>query len=291
MLRVESLFSIAGKHVLLTGGGRGIGKMIATGLITNGAHVAIASRDAKALAETAEELNAMGGGTCIALEADVGSRAGCEQLAEDFASCGIGGGVAPASCDVLINNSGASWGEPLTRVSGRLNWGWDKVLDVNVKAPFYLTRAMLPLLSVPPSAKNPADPARVINIGSIAGLLPQDVPTHAYDTSKAALHHLTKKLAAELARPDPEHGARPITVNAIAPGFVPTKMSAGLKSWGADLDDLAKQVPLGRCGDEGDMVGAALYLASPAAKWVTGIVLPVDGGATGAARVPVVPES
>ena len=287
-LRLERLFSVQGRRVLLTGGGRGIGKMMATGLVANGAHVAIASRDQAALASTVEELNSIGGGgSCISLAGRLDTRSGCEQLAADYEAA-LGGG----HCDVLINNSGTSWGEPLDRESGRMNWGWDRVLDLNVKGPFYLTRALRPLLSAAPPqlADLKSDPARVINVGSIAGILPQNVPTHAYDVSKAAIHHLTKKLAADLARPDPAYGPRPIAVNAIAPGFVPTKMSEGLQSWGADMDVLAQSVPLGRCGNAADMAAAALFLSSPASAWLTGAIIPIDGGATGAARVPVMPE-
>jgi len=297
LLRVEQLFSVRGKHVLLTGGGRGIGKMMATGLVANGAHVAIASRDEAALAGAVEELNSVGaGGSCIALAANLGTRAGCEKLASDYAAA-LG---ESASCDVLINNSGASWGEPLERMSGKMNWGWDRVLDLNVKGPFYLTRAMRPLLSAASKLADDgpmqstvgaaADPARVINIGSIAGILPQDVPTHAYDVSKAALHHLTKKMAADLSRPDAAYGPRAITVNAIAPGFVPTKMSQGLATWGADMQALAANVPLGRCGTDADMAAVAIFLSSPASAWMTGAIIPVDGGATGAACVPVLPD-
>ena len=285
-LRSASLFSVAGKRVLLTGGGRGIGKMMATGLVANGARVAIASRNQAALDEVVAELRGLdGGGECVALRADLSTRAGCEQLAADFAASSLGG-----HCDVLVNNSGVSWGEPLARESGRMNWGWDRVLDLNVKAPFYLTRAMLPQLGAAAAdGADAGDPARVINVGSIAGVLPQDVPTHAYDISKAAIHHLTRKLAAELATPQPG-AARAVAVNAIAPGFVPTKMSKGLATWGADEDVLASKQPLGRCGGDADMAGAVLSLASPAASWMTGVILPVDGGATGAARVEVLPD-
>ncbi|KAL1504273.1 hypothetical protein AB1Y20_010682 [Prymnesium parvum] len=288
MLRAERLFSVAGKRVLLTGGGRGIGKMMAAGLLSNGAHVVIASRDEKALEAAVEELKSSipDGGQCSALRADLSSRAGCEKLVADYAAIETG---EPPRCDVLINNSGLAWGEPLDNESGKMNWGWDRVLDVNVKAPFYLTRAMRPLLRVAPASDDGRDPARVINVGSVVGLVQQNVPTHAYDVSKAAMHHLTKKLAADLVRPEVE-GARRITVNAIAPGYVLTKMSAGLSSWGANEATLAAGVPLGRCGDVADMVGITLYLSSPASSWVTGAIIPVDGGASGCMSIPVVPE-
>ena len=261
--------------------------MITKGLVANGARVAIASRDEKVLAAAVEEINGDSndsGGSCYAISANLSTRAGCEQLAADYAAAG------ESRCDILVNNSGVSWGEPLERESGKLNWGWDRVLDLNVKAPFYLTRAMLSLLRHPSgSAEDVTDLARVINIGSIAGVLPQDVPTHAYDVSKAAIHHLTKKLSADLARPQAA-GQRGIAVNAIALGFVPTKMSKGLEAWGADEKVLSASVPLGRCGNVQDVAGAVLYLASPAGSWLTGAIVPIDGGATGARLIPVMPE-
>jgi NAD(P)-dependent dehydrogenase (short-subunit alcohol dehydrogenase family) len=140
---------------------------------------------------------------------------------------------------------------------------------------FYLTRACIPLLQ---NASTPQDPARVINIGSIVGLVPQNAPTHAYDASKAAVHSLTKKLAADLA---PQH----ITVNALAPGFVQTRMTKGLESWGATPDKVAQTIPLQRWGTEEDMGGACLYLSSRAGAWCTGVILNVDGGAVGAIQV------
>ena len=293
-LLLDKLFSVAGKRVLVTGGGRGIGRMIAAGFLANGADVVIASRDAAALAETAAALP--GPGRCTAIEANLTTRAGCEALAaaygEAFGGADAGGGAA--RLDVLVNNSGVSWGEPLARESGKANWGWDKVLDVNVKAPFYLTRALLPHLD---AGSAPHAPARVINVGSVAGIHPQDVPTHAYDVSKAALHHLTRKLAAEFARRAPAAGgderAAPtgVTVNAIAPGFVPSRMSAGLAAWGADPADFGAAIPLGREGREADMAGAALFLASPAAAWMTGVILPVDGGTTGTTQSSALPDS
>jgi NAD(P)-dependent dehydrogenase (short-subunit alcohol dehydrogenase family) len=254
--------------------------MIAEGFVANGCTVYVAARDASALESTAAELTAAGPGRCVPLAASLGNRDGCEALAAEI------GQREPNGLNVLINNSGTSWGEPLDRVSGRMNWGWDKVLDLNVKAPFYLTRALLPSLRM---AAADEDPARVIMIGSVVGITPQEVPTHAYDASKAALHSLTRKLAFELgpraAFPD---GTQPtgadadaagrVTVNAIAPGFVPTRMTQGLSTWGASQETTAAATPLGRMGQPSDMAGAALFLASPAASWVTGVILPVDGG-------------
>ena len=276
-LRVSSLFGVAGKSVLVTGGGRGIGKMIAEGFVANGSTVYISSRDQTTLEATADELTAAhssaGGGCCVAVPGNLYTRAGCEELAATM------GGLVPDGLHVLVNNSGVSWAEPLDRTSGqRSNWGWDRVLDLNVKAPFYLTRALLPALR---RAAAPADPARVVMIGSVAGVHHQSLPTPAYDASKAALHSLTRKLAYDLAREaaaaadgsgEGEAGGR-VTANAIAPGFIRTKMTAGLA-----LDKLEQVVPLGRMGEGSDIAGAAIFLASPAAAWISGAILPVDGG-------------
>ena len=282
-LSVPTLFSVTGKSVLITGGGRGIGRMLAEGFVANGCSVYISARDKSILDETAEQLNAIGsGGRCIAIEGNLGSREGCEALASTIEE------LEPNGLNVLVNNSGTSWGEPLSRKSGRMNWGFDKVFDLNVKAPFYLTRALLPSLR---RAAVDDDPGRVIMIGSVVGVTHQEVPTHAYDASKAAVHSLTRKLAFELAQVpatrdedlnevsdvDTELEGR-ITVNCLAPGYVPTKMTQGLAAWGADEDSTSDVIPLGRMGMGSDLAGAAIYLASPAGRWVTGAVLPVDGG-------------
>ena len=267
-LSAAQLFSVAGRRVLVTGGGSGIGAMVAEGFAANGAHVTIASRNEKALEETAARIRESTGGDIEIAVADLASREGCEALAKDFGD----------PLDVLVNNSGTSWGEPIERESGRANWGWDKVLDLNVKAPFYLTRALLPALR---AAAKDGDPARVVNVGSVAGVAHQPTPTHAYDASKAALHHLTRKFASELA-PD-------LTVNAVAPGFVPSRMSRGLATWGLDFEKIAGRVPLGRVGGAPDMAGVCLFLASPAAAWAptatAGDACPFLGWALGEAGV------
>lgn len=155
------------------------------------------------------------------------------------------------------------------------NWGFDKVFDLNVKGLFYLTRECIPLLE-----GTWTDPGRVINIGSVTGMVPQEAPTHAYDISKAAVHQLTKKLAHDLA---PKH----ITVNCLAPGFVPSRMSAGLATWGADAEKITSTIPLGRMGNEDDMAGACIYFSSRAGAWCTGVILNVDGGTVGALQIPL----
>lgn len=158
-----------------------------------------------------------------------------------------------------------------------MNWGWDKVMDLNVKGMFYLTRECAPLLE---QSSSPLDPGRIINIGSVTGMVPQEAPTHAYDVSKAAVHHLTKKMAHDYA---PKH----ITVNAVAPGFVPSRMSQGLSTWGADAEKISESIPLGRMGNEDDMAGACIYLASKAGSWISGVVLNVDGGTVGTLQIPL----
>lgn len=278
MTSPSTLFSVAGKNVLVTGGSRGIGLMIAKGFLRAGANVLLTSRSEEACKEAVESIlqessstNNNSAATCRYLASNVSSRAGCEQLAEQVAE------MFDNRLDVLVNNAGTSWGEPLERTSGKANWGFDKVLDLNVKGMFYLTRACIPMLEKSATVE---DPARIINIGSVVGFVPQAAPTHAYDVSKAAVHQLTKKFAADLA---PKH----ITVNCLAPGFVPSRMSDGLASWGASREVIAQNVPLGRMGNENDMAGACLYFSSQAGAWCTGVILNVDGGAVGALQIPL----
>ena len=253
---MADLFDIAGKTALVTGGSRGIGLMIARGLVEGGARVYVSSRKAEACRQVAEELSRAG--ACLALPADLSTEEGCRRLAAEV-------GEREDRVQVLVNNAGATWGAPLEDHPAA---AWDKVLGLNLKAPFFLIRAMLPLLE---AGAAPDDPARVINVGSIDGLRVPPMPTYAYSASKAGLHHLTRVLAREL-------GPRGITVNAIAPGpFESRMMAETLRRFG---DQIAAAAPLGRIGRPEDMAGAALYLASRAGAYVTGAVLPVDGGLT-----------
>ena len=256
-LVIPDLFSVQGKNVLVTGGGRGIGLMIAEAFVRNGATVYISSRDEKTIAAVAASLTAAGPGSCVAFPADLSSLAGVQLVASTLSSRF---GVSALHC--LVNNSGASWGEPLESFSEK---GWDRVMDLNVKSLFFLTRALVPLLA---AAATPTHPASVINVGSVTGIQHQSVSTWSYDVSKAAVHHLTRKYADELA-------GRHITVNCIAPGYVPSKMSKGLP---VTFEQIASALPMGRVGSAEDMAGCALYLASRAGAWVTGVVIAVDGG-------------
>ena len=248
------LFDLSGKTAVVTGGSRGIGLMIARGLLEAGARVYISSRKANACAAAERDLTRYG--TVASIPADLSSEAGCLQLAEQI-------GQREQSLSVLVNNAGATWGAPIEEFPAT---AWDKVVDLDLKAPFFLSRAMLPLLE---AAGTPDDPARVINIGSIDGLRVPPFPTYAYSASKAGLHHLTRVLAREL-------GPRRITVNAVAPGPFESKMMAEtLQTFG---DAIAAAAPLKRIGRPDDMAGVAIYLASRAGAYVTGAVIPVDGG-------------
>ncbi|HYZ56456.1 MAG TPA: SDR family oxidoreductase [Streptosporangiaceae bacterium] len=251
---IMDLFDLSGKTAVVTGGSRGIGLMIARGLLEAGARVYISSRKADACAAAERDLTRYG--TVVAVPADLSSEAGCLRLAGEI-------GQREDALNVLVNNAGANWGAPIEEFPAA---AWDKVVDLNLKAPFFLTRAFLPLLE---AGGTHEDPARVINIGSIDGLRVPPFPTYAYSASKAGLHHLTRVLAREL-------GPRRITVNAVAPGpFESKMMAATLETLG---DAIAGAAPLKRIGRPDDMAGVAIYLASRAGAYVTGAVIPIDGG-------------
>jgi NAD(P)-dependent dehydrogenase (short-subunit alcohol dehydrogenase family) len=248
------LFSIEGKTALVTGGSRGIGLMIARGMVEAGATVYISSRKADVCEQVATELSALG--TCTALPADLSTEAECRRLADELAA-------REDRLHILVNNAGATWGAPLADFDDK---AWDRVLDLNVKGVFHLTRFLLPQLEAAATAD---DPARVINIGSIDGIHVPSLETYSYSASKAAVHQMTRVLAGRLGR---QH----ITVNAIAPGpFESKMMAATLESFG---DEIAASAPLGRIGRPDDMAGTAIFLSSRAGAYLTGTVIPVDGG-------------
>lgn len=251
---MKNLFDVGGKVALVTGGSRGIGEMIAEGYVANGVKTYISARKAEACDATAARLSEQG--ECISIPADLSSAAGIQALVDEIKR-------RESQLDILVNNAGATWGAPLEDFPEA---AWDKVMDINLKSPFFLTQALLPLLEASASA---ADPARIINVGSIDGLNVNRMPTFSYGPSKAAVHHLTRTLAAHLA-------ARHITANAVAPGPFPSKMMAHtLETMG---EEIRQGVPLKRVGEAEDMAGIAIYLASRAGAYVTGAVIPVDGG-------------
>jgi NAD(P)-dependent dehydrogenase (short-subunit alcohol dehydrogenase family) len=250
---MNELFSIAGKTALVTGGSRGIGLMIARGYVEAGARVYISSRKADVLDEVAAELSKVG--ECHAIAADLSAEAECRRLAEAVAA-------RESSLDILVNNAGATWGAPLEQFDEA---AWERALALNVKGVFHLTKFLLPLLEEAGTAE---DPARVINIGSIDGLRVPLMDNYSYSTSKAAVHMLTRHLAKRL--------APRVTVNAVAPGpFESKMMAATLEAFG---EQIAAGTPLKRIGRSDDMAGAAIFLASRAGAYLTGAVIPVDGG-------------
>ena len=257
---MKNLFDVTGKVALVTGGSRGIGEMIAEGFVANGVKTYISARKADACDATAERLSEQG--SCISIPADLSTNEGVAALAEEIRS-------RESQLDILVNNAGASWGASIEEFPES---GWDKVMDINVKGPFFLTQALLPLLE---ASASQSDPARIINVGSIDGLNVNKLGTYSYGPSKAAIHHLTRTFASHLAD-------RFITANAIAPGPFPSKMTAGIAA--AMGDEITKHTPLKRWGEPADMAGVAIYLSSKAGAYVSGAVIPVDGGIVASAR-------
>lgn len=251
---MKDLFNVSGKTALVTGGSRGIGLLIARGFVESGVKTYISSRKADVCEEVAAELSEIG--TCISLPADLSTNAEIERLSGEIAS-------REGKLDILVNNAGATWGAPIDDFPES---GWDKIVDLNMKATFFLTKSLLPQLRAAGSAE---DPARVINIGSIDGLHVSDIETYSYAASKAGVHHLTRMLAKYLAKDD-------INVNAIAPGpFESKMMHETIQNFG---DSIRERNPRSRIGELEDMAGATIFLSSRASAYITGAILPVDGG-------------
>ena len=258
---MKDLFSIEGKVALITGGSRGIGEMIAAGFLSSGAKVYISSRKADVCNSTAERLSQEYGSECISLPSDLSNLEGINFLVKELNS-------KEKHLDILINNAGAAWGAPLDEYPEN---GWDKVMDTNVKGVFFLTQKLLPLLRS--GAKK--EPSRVVNIGSIDGLSAGAFENYAYGPSKAALHHLTRILAANLIK-------EKIIVNAIAPGPFPTWMLSTGVGFGGETDvdwtAVGEGNPSGRVGDMKDIAGLAIFLSSRASEYTVGQTIACDGG-------------
>ena len=255
---VKDLFSVAGKTALVTGAATGIGRMAATGLVMGGANVLIASRKGAECAKVAEELNALGNGKAEGFAGDVSSEEGIAALVSDVRN-------RTDKLHILVNNAGVTWGADYESFPYA---AWAKVLNVNVTGLFHLTRELTPLLA---QSSTQDDPARIINLGSVMGTQPLADGAYSYTASKAAVHHLTRTLANELAE-------RHITVNAFAPGPFQSRMTAFATGTDEQADHVGSRVPLGRIGTPDDIAGATLYLCSRAGRYVTGAVLPLDGG-------------
>jgi len=248
------LFSLKGRSALITGGSRGIGRMIAEGFLAQGARVYISARKAAACDQTAKELSAFG--QCVSLPADVSTLEGAQALVDAYAR-------HEDSLDILVNNAGAAWGAPYDEFPES---GWDKVVDLNLKTPFFLTKALTPMLK-----KAATDHlAKVINIASIDGISVNPQETYSYAASKAGLIQLTRRMALRLAQ-------ERIVVSAIAPGAFASDMNKLARDHG---DEVKERIPAGRIGVPEDMAGAAIYLASRAGDYVMGSTLVVDGGVT-----------
>lgn len=250
---MEDLFSLKGRVALITGGSRGIGKMIAEGFLRSGAKIYISARKADALEETAKEFSKLG--SCTALPANASGADGAKAMADAYLE-------REKTLDILVNNAGAAWGAPFVEFPES---GWDKVMDLNVKTPFFLTQALYPALK---AAGTRERPAKVINVASIDGIAVNPQETYSYHASKAGLIHLTKRMAIRLI-------ADNIVVSAIAPGAFASDMNRNARD---HADAVAKRIPAHRIGTTEDMAGAAIYLASRAGDYVVGSTIIVDGG-------------
>ena len=260
---MKDLFSIKDKVAVVTGGSRGIGEMISAGFLASGAKVYISSRKAEVCDSTATRLSKEFGGECISIPSDLSTLDGVESLANTISS-------EESKLDILINNAGASWGAPIDEYPES---GWDKVMDTNVKGVFFLIQKLLPVLR---KAASSDDPSRVVNIGSVDGIKTGGFDAFAYGPSKAALHHLTRILAASLIK-------EKIIVNAIAPGPFPTWMLSTGVGFGGETDVdwsvVGDQNPSGRVGNMQDIAGLAIFLCSRASAYTVGQTITCDGGA------------
>lgn len=251
---MKNLFDVSGKVAVVTGGSRGIGAMIARGFVENGVRTYITARKEEELRATERELASVG--QCIAIPSDLSTVAGVTAFAAAVSAL-------EDKVHILVNNAGTTWGADLDTFPES---GWDKTMDLNVKSMFFLTQQMLPVLR---AAGADEDPARIINIGSINGITHPHMNNYAYSASKAAVHHLTQHLGADLA-------PQGINVNGIAPGFFPSKMTAHLLDHEAEV---GAAFPCGRLGNAQDAAGTAIYLCSRASAWLTGHIIVLDGGA------------
>ena len=251
---LKDLFTLEGRTALVTGGSRGIGRMIAEGFVMQGAKVYVSSRKAEACDATAASLS-KGGGACISLPQDISTVEGCKALAARLAE-------REPRLDILVNNAGAAWGADFEEFPES---GWDKVMNLNLKSPFFLTQALHKTLKAGASRERPA---KVINIASIDGMRLNPLETYSYHASKSGLIYLTRRLAKRLIRDF-------IVVSCIAPGPFASEMNRAARD---HADEVARHVPLGRIGTDEDMAAAAIYLASRAGDYVVGATIPVDGG-------------
>ena len=256
---MSDLFSLAGKRALVTGGAQGLGRMIAEGLLRAGATVAITSRKAEICEAAASEMSVLG--TCISLPADLSTPEAAVDLVARYRA-------AVGACNILVNNAGKTWGGGIDSFPDK---AWPGVMAVNVQTPFTMVRELLPELG---AAGTDDDPARIINIGSVAGMKTERLSAYSYAASKAAVHMMTRDLAGDLA-------ARNITVNAVIPGFFPTKMTAHMRDEDSVDAGLLAHIPLGRLGKPDDIAGIVVFLCSRAGAYVTGAQIPVDGGVVG----------